>query len=360
MSIDRRQFFQTLSAGMAAALVPQSLSWANTSNAPIFLDSNENPYGPSQAALAAAEKAARNGAYYAWHLQTELKSRIAAQFDLSQEHIALATGSNEALCAACSAWGWPGPIVAPALTYTAHLNYGENLGMTVKDVKLDDEMHIDLDAMASAVTPNTQMIYLCNPNNPTGLKLNADELRAFCRTLSRDAIVLVDEAYVELTDSPDVESMVDLVRAGEQVVLTRTYSKLHGLAGLRVGYALARPDLIKTLKQHVMSWQNSVGVAAASASTIDHAFIAASREKIFAGRKIVSDALRQAGGKVLPSHTNFVYAQFDHDIQSIVDDLKHRNVNLRPAYAGHPNWLRVSMGKLEDLQVFARELAAIS
>jgi histidinol-phosphate/aromatic aminotransferase/cobyric acid decarboxylase-like protein len=152
----------------------------------------------------------------------------------------LSSGSNEALQAAFVAWGRKGRIVLPSLTYTAHVHYARRMGVDVIPVPLKDDLTIDLDAMAAAVTDDVSMVYICNPNNPTGHTLDGDALRDFCRSVGRRAVVMVDEAYNELTDRPDYTSMIDLVREGENVVVMRTFSKLFGMAGMRVGYGIGR------------------------------------------------------------------------------------------------------------------------
>ncbi len=354
---NRRQLILGAAGGLLATQFPAS-AFARPGPPPglIQLSSNENPYGPSQKARAAAHEAADAGAYYSFPMQAELKGVIAKDLDLTSDHVALATGSNEALCAACQAWGWPGPIIAPALTYSAHLSYGRRLGMEITEVPLTESMMIDLDGMASAVKPDTKLIYLCNPNNPTGSLIDGTTMRAFCETLSRKAVVLVDEAYIELTDDPASHSVLPLIQAGHDVIVTRTFSKLFGMAGMRMGYALGRPELIGELKQHVMSWVNSVAVAAAIASYQDTAFIEFSKEKIREGRNIVSDAFRERGLQSLPSHTNFVYTHIHRDAGELRQAMREQGVLVGSPYRGYPDWMRVSMGRTEDLQQFARVL----
>ena len=143
----------------------------------------------------------------------------------------------------------------------------------------ESDNSIDLDAFEDAIDDNVSMIYLCNPNNPTGKTIDGDVLRNFCRRVGRKVTVLVDEAYNELTENPKYSSMADLIKDDENIIITRTFSKLYGMAGMRIGYAMGRPDLIKKVRNHVMAWPNIVGLAAANATYEENDFIEYSLER---------------------------------------------------------------------------------
>ena len=207
-------------------------------------------------------------------------------------------------------------------------------------------------ARAAAVDDSVSLIYICNPNNPTGLTLDGDTLRDFCRSVGRKAVVVVDEAYNELTDHPAYTSMVDLVREDENIVVMRTFSKIFGMAGMRVGYGMARPDLAKTIAGHVMAWPNVVGLAAALASYTDDEFIKFSRTKIHEGRKMVNDTFRRNGVEPLPSQANFVYADIGRNATEFQKRMAERNILIRGSFDHYPNYTRVSMGRIEDIEVF--------
>jgi histidinol-phosphate aminotransferase len=250
------------------------------------------------------------------------------------------------------AFGKRGKVISPALTYSDHLNYAEKLGVEVLRVPLRQDMAIDLEAMARAVDDSVSLVYLCNPNNPTGMAIEGDELRSFCREVSRKAPVMIDEAYNELTDKPDGSSMVDLVRGGENILVTRTFSKIFGMAGLRVGYGMGHPDIVSVTKDHVMAWPNGVGLYAAYHSYLDEDFIAFSREKILRGREMVTATFRRHGIEPLPSQASFVYANIERNADAFKTEMAARNVRIRGIYEGYDTYSRVSMGKLEDLEVF--------
>ena len=148
--------------------------------------------------------------------------------------------------------------------------------------------------------------------------------------------------------------MMDLVRAEENVVITRTFSKVYGLAGLRVGYALGRNDLISSLGAHIMSWPNAVGLSAALASHQDRSFLDFAKEKIVAGRNIISDTFKRHGLRTLPSETNFVFADLGRNATTFAARMRERNVVIGRTFHPYTTWSRVSTGRLEDVQTFAK------
>jgi histidinol-phosphate aminotransferase len=352
--LSRRSFLETAVAGaFGLAVAPCTLAGVGPAPGVIHLNSNENPYGPSSAALKAAFQASEMGAYYAGSINRELQTLIATENGLDLKNMLLSSGSNEALSAAVLGWGKTGKIVAPSLTYDLHMRYARRIGTEIVRVALKPDMSIDLPAIEQAIDDTVSMVYICNPNNPTGMLIDGDELRDFCRRISKRVTVLVDEAYAELTDDPEYSSMISLVRDSENVIIMRTFSKLHGMAGFRVGYGMARPDLAARVRNYVMAWPNVVGLAAAKASFEDHSFRKYSREKIVEGRKIVNETFIRNGIEPLPSETNFVFADIGRNVGEFVSLLQENNVRIHPMYSDYPTYARVSMGKVEDLHAFS-------
>lgn len=325
----------------------------------IALRYNENPYGPSPAALKAAAEAAALGAYYPGVIETDLLAVIARRNKLKLENMFVSSGSNEALQAALVSWGRNGKILLPELTYSAHLDYAQRMGVELLRVPLSKDMSIDLEALAAAMDESISLVYICNPNNPTGMTLDGDKLRDFCRQVGNQAVVLVDEAYIELTDDPEYTSVIDFVSEEQNIIVMRTFSKIFGMAGLRVGYGMARPDLAQRIAGHIMAWPNGVGLAAALASYTDEEFINFSRAKIFSGREMVQQTFRKNGIEPLPSQTNFVYADIGRNASEFQQLMAARNILVRGSYEPYPDYLRVSMGKLEDIEVFDRVFTEI-
>lgn len=353
-TLNRRELLRGIGAAAGVAFAPSAFASLGPPEGTIALRYNENPYGPSASALKAAAKASELGAYYTTETPSMLLEAIARRNELQLDNMVLSSGSNEALQAAFVAWGKQGKIVLPNHTYSDHLAYSKRMGVDLVTVPLKDDLSIDLDGLAAAVSNDVSVVYVCNPNNPTGLTLDGDTLRDFCRSVGHKAIVIVDEAYNEMTDDPDYTSMVDLVREGENVVVMRTFSKIFGMAGMRVGYGMARPDLAKTIESHVMAWPNVVGISAAIASYADEAFIRFSREHILEGRRMVNETFRRNGIEPLPSQANFVYAEIGRNASEFQEKMAERGILIRGSFPLYPNYSRVSMGRLEELEVFDR------
>jgi len=355
IQFNRRDLIRSMvGSAVALAIAPNAFAQFGPEPGIISLRSNENPYGPSAKALKAAAKALHKGAYYPGPIRNMLLDAIVEKNGLTRDNMILSSGSNEGLQAAMVAYGKKGKVVLPELTYSDHLGYSKRMGVDLVRVPLNADMSIDLDGMAAAVDESVSMVYVCNPNNPTGMTLDGDMLRAFCRKVSKKALVLVDEAYNELTDDPEYTSMLDLVREGENVMVMRTFSKIFGMAGLRVGYGMAHPDVAKLVSGHIMAWANGVGMAAAHASYTDNEFIQFSREKIIEGRELVNATFRRNGIEPLPSQTNFIYADIGRDATEFQKKMEARSIQIRGTYQTFSNYSRVSMGKLEELEVFDR------
>jgi len=355
MSMSRRRALQGILAGAAGLALPApSFGQIEIPPGQIRLVFNENPYGPSPKALAEVAKILPLTAYYPGDIEDQLIELFMERFRLDREQLFLASGSNEGLQAAMLAFGKRGKVLSPSLTYSDHLLYAENLGVEVKRIPLRDDMAIDLEAMARAVDDSVSLVYLCNPNNPTGMAIDGDELRGFCREVSAKVPIMIDEAYNELTDKPEYTSMVDLVRGGANVLITRTFSKIFGMAGMRVGYGMGHPDIVKVVRDYVMAWPNGVGLYAAYHSYLDEDFIAFSREKIVQGREMVNATFRRHGITPLPSQTNFVYADIGRSADTFAAEMARQNVIIRDAYDGYETYSRVSMGRLDELAEFDR------
>jgi len=247
MSLSRRDLLTAsalLLAGPGGALRAAGKEAAR-GETPLVLCWNENPYGPSPAARLAVSRAIAQGCRYPADAEIqELVEALAGHERIGADCIVTGTGSGELLCALgllCGRDG--GEIIAAAPTYAELPDYARLRGATLKFVPVDAGLRHDLPAMRAAVSERTRAIYICNPNNPTGTVVGASELRAFVAALPERLITIVDEAYMDFTVGADVASVADLVGTSHRVVVLRTFSKIHGMAGLRCGYAIARPDL---------------------------------------------------------------------------------------------------------------------
>jgi histidinol-phosphate aminotransferase len=370
-SVSRRSLFGI--AGTTAAVLSLPITARATTAPPnplapppgaAFLMRNENPYGPSPRARQAIIDNAANGCWYADSGEEALVAAIARHHGLKPENILIGHGSSEVLNCATMAFGkgadGRGHILASDLTFNPPLSYAAGKGTPVTRVPLKADLSQDLDRLAASVTPDTSAVHICNPNNPTGRLIPAAELRALAAALPPQTVLILDEAYNELTPDPAANSLVDRVRAGDNIIIARTFSKIYGLAGLRIGYAIARPDLIAKMKPWSMSVGNSVsGLAAALASYEDEPFLAFSRAKIVEGRQMITDAATKAGLETLPSATNFVYVKVP-DADRLQKAMEARNIHIRSSYGPKwAEWSRVSCGKLEDVARYAEALPGL-
>jgi len=349
-------------ASTAAAAKPQ---WPNFGPKPgvARLNANENPYGPSETALAAMAAASAKGAFYVGESVSWLTRMIAERNGVDPSWVTLSAGSSGVLTYLSVSAAHRGKILAPDLFWdTTVLKALEQTGSSMVKLPKTADMAIDLDAMYAAIDDSISMVQVTNPNNPTGLVLPPDALRAFCRKASAKTLVLVDEAYNELTDDPDKHSMIDLVREGRNVAVARTFSKIYGLAGMRIGYMIAPPPITAEVNRFGLGAYslNQAGVAAAIASYDDTRFIEYSKSRIVEGREMVLAAVKQMGLEALPSSTNFVFVNLGKlNANEFRDRMAARNVLVRGIYGDYTNWSRVSMGLIEDLEQYIAALPAV-
>lgn len=355
MDISRRSTLALAGVGALAAGAARAQA-----GGPAKLSSNENPWGPGPAARRAVAAAVADGSRYPGAKAGELAAAIAAFEGVARDNIALGNGSGEILTATAVAFGMGGrEIVAADPTFNQLQMYARSVGGRIKAVPLDAGLSHDLDAMASAVSSETALVYVCNPNNPTGTLLDPDRLAAFCETVSARVPVFVDEAYLELAPGFLATSMTRLVKAGKPVIVARTFSKLHGLAGLRVGYAVGPADLVKRIGAFRMSIQNTLGIAAAQASLGDAAFLDRCRRDIAGGREAIYGTLRAAGLPFTPSHGNFVFFDTKMPAGAFQKALEARGVQIAQRTATHPTFARVSVGLPAELAAFDRAVKAV-
>lgn len=365
-AVSRRTLFGISGGAAALALASAPARVAAATSVPAnpfpppaeltFLARNENPYGPSPKALQALAEMGSAGCYYSGRGEEKLIAMIAEAHGLTPEHVLMGSGSSEVLNCATMGLSNGGHILTADLTFDPPVRYAETKGAAVKRVPLAADMQIDLAAMQAAVGPDTKLVHICNPNNPTGLLLPNAALREFAAKVSPKAIVLIDEAYNELTDDPAASSLVDRVRAGDNVIVARTFSKIYGLAGMRVGYALARPDIIAKMRPWSMNvGGNTGGLAAAIATYPDQAFLAYSKAKVVEARQMIEAAAKSAGLPALKSSGNFVFVKVP-DAEAVRQRLEAKGIIIREPYGKWTEWSRVSCGKIEDVARYAAAL----
>jgi histidinol-phosphate aminotransferase len=326
------------------------------------LNWNENFYGPSERAMEAIKTSSFKGAYYPDHLTDYLKTMIAEFNELETSNITIGAGSTQALTTLSQVSGRDGPIVSSELTYDIHLQLAKNSGARIIKVKDLDDLSIDLESIKSVSKKNASAVFIVNPNNPSGLILNSDILKESIKEMSKYALVVVDEAYNEVTSDPEKHSMVGLVKEGYNVAISRTFSKIYGLAGQRIGYMIAQPDIINAIKSNGSgeATLSMAGVSAAIASYEDREFINYSRSKINEAKEMVMEGLTNNGLSYLPSETNFIFVNLGNiDANDFRDEMLKQNILIRGKYGEYHNWSRVSMGQLSDVKRYVDALPLV-
>jgi len=254
----------------------------------VKLSSNENPYGPSERVLNAIKNSFNDACRYPYEFIQELQKTLAKKHDVPIESIVITGGSNEALrITGLAISNKDGNIVAGQPTYLALMNYAEAWGAKIKWVPVDSDKGYDLKKIRESIDKETNMVFIANPNNPTGTLLNANSLANFCEDISKQTLVFCDEAYYDYINEKDYPSMDYLVRKGENVIISRTFSKVYGMAGLRIGYLVLKPKLADDLfgkyspygRPNIMAQTNVLAVAAASEALKDTDFYKFSLKK---------------------------------------------------------------------------------
>lgn len=360
----RREWLRAAGLAGLAALLPTAAECAPASRLPqgepealIRLNANENPYSPSEAVRQAMVEAFVRTARYPYLERPALRARLAAKHGLSEGHILDTVGSTEGLkIAGLVLGGASGSILAAQPTFLAMLSFAEKFGSYIDFVPLDEELVHDLDAMERHVNNRTRVVFVCNPNNPTGTLLPADALEDFCRRMARRCFVFVDEAYIDYVAVPGYPSMIKLVEEGLNVIVSRTFSKVYGLAGLRVGYLVARPDIIARLAARQVERPNQIGIAAALAALDDEHFYRYSLEQNERVRRHVYRLLDELGRRYVPSHTNFVFFHTGRDIEQVDAFMRREGLWIGRPFPPLRDWCRVSLGTLEQMERFGTAL----
>lgn len=284
-----------------------------------------------------------------------LREVIAQREGLPPEYIYLTSGSTELLGLAGLTFGLQGgELLACHPTFDFLMLYAERLGCQWSRTPLTPEYQYDLNALDSVTSSKTKLIFVCNPNNPTGIEIPNETLRSFCDAQAPKYPVYVDEAYVELSPNGLKSSMVDLVHQYPNIIIGRTFSKVFGLAGLRIGYAVAQPNTIELLERFHTGRGMTISCAAAAAALAclnDPEFEHFSREKIIEGRDLVCRAFDSWGVTYMPSAANFVYFNNERFSEDPVVALEREKILVR-SYDYFPGWTRVSIGTVEEMQTF--------
>jgi len=322
---------------------------------PIRMSSNENPYGPSRVALQAiAENIHLTNRYAAD--STNLIKVVANINNISPDQVMTGTGSSEILNVAGMLVGLQqGSVVCADPTYQSLLDYAENAGVEIIRVRVAEGLNADLDGMRKAVRSDTNMMYIVNPNNPIPSVIEKNAMKAFVLEQAEDRLVFVDEAYHEYVNNPDYESMIGLVADGHKnIIVSRTSSKIHGLAGMRVGFGFAHPDLINEMNLRKTGAETVLGLAAAYASYQDMEFQDFSRRKNKEALAIVEGMCEDLGVRYAKSNTNFTFIETGVENAVVQEMMLKEGIMTGRLFPPFTTWSRVSMSTPEDMKYFVQ------
>ncbi len=368
-NLSRRQFARRLGAGLGATVLAGDL-FRGVAHARqpkgvppgvIQLNSNENPYGPSKRSQKAISSARRIAARYPDALETEVMETIARLHSVSPEQVILGCGSGEVLRMADMAFLAPGQnVVVANPTFEAVLAYARVTRAEPVQVPQTSDFRHDLPSMAAACSARTGLVYLCNPNNPTGTIVTRAEMDAFFARVPQTATILVDEAYHHFVEDPQYSSAFDWLPKAQNLVVVRTFSKVYGMAGMRLGYAVGSAERISTMRGHLI-WNNgnAAVLEAALASLADGNHVAHQRRLNNDLRRWLCAELERDARRYIPSHTNFVMIHLGRDVGPVIEEFRKRNILIGRRFPSMSDWMRISIGTKKEMEAFVTALRRI-
>ena len=326
----------------------------------IRLSSNENPYGPSNLVQERIKKSFVHGCRYPYAYSDDLVEQLAKKHGVSPESIIITGGSTEGLrITGLTFASNGGEIISGQPTFLAMMTYAEQWGATINWVPVGEDKGYDLDEMEKRISSKTKLIFLCNPNNPTGTLIPAKRLVDFCDSAIKKAIVFSDEAYYDYIETPNYPSMIEAVKRGENVIVSKTFSKVYGMAGLRVGYLIAKPEIAAKIRKNVVAMSNVLAVEAAKEALQDEAFYQFSLEKNRESKKRIYKLLDHLNLTYVESHTNFIFFHAKKDIRELGPAMLAKGVRIGRPFPPFYDWCRISSGTLEEVDFFIKGMLEI-
>ncbi len=360
MTTNRRDWLKTAFLGSAAlTLSPLEFLAKNTPNfselkndeKTIRLCFNENPFGVSPKALEAMQKSMSFSSMYDFKFSDVLGEKLAEKNQLKKDNILVSAGSSFLLELITKYVSLDkGHLIIPNPSFTIFEPIAEFLGMSKSVIPLNDQKKIDLVKMKNSIRKDTKLIYICNPNNPTGDLLSRQEIETFIQSVPESITILVDEAYIEFTNQ---RSLGDWVNLHRNLIITRTFSKLYGFAGARLGYAMGHPKMIKNLKK-LQSWNGAeisvVTMAGAIAAMDDQEFISKVLDNNQKVKNFTNAEFLKRGIKTIPSSANFVYFSLENYKGDYFKNLKDAKILGGKTYEEKGKWTRISLGTMEEMK----------
>lgn len=356
---NRRLWLKSTGAMIAALTTSTRSSFgaeaiiAPPSGGPARLSSNENPFGPSASAIAAMQSHLTSVHRYPFDLTDELIAAISNKENVSGKHIVLGVGSSEIL-QAVGRWAgeMKGEVVTASPSYLQPTDVAQRAGSKIVSVPVNDRWEYDLEAMAGKVTASTKLVYICNPNNPTGTFIPVGMLKPFIEEISKRTTVMIDEAYLECSDDFRANTMVGLVRDGHDVIVTRTFSKIHGLAGQRIGYGLMQPATAEKIRSFTTGTMamNLLGLVAAKASLLDHDYVESTRLKIKSGRDQLIHVLTGLNRRYAIPQGNFIFFHTGQPIAEFQKKMRTEGIQVARPFPPMLDWCRITIGLPQEME----------
>ena len=327
------------------------------------LSANENPFGPSPKAKKAIQDTINDSYRYPFMYSQELVTKITAYEGVQTGQIMMGAGSSPLLLAAAMYFSKDGgSVVTGDPSYQDLPEKAAQFKASLIKVPLTADYKLDLDAMEKAIAADTKLVYICNPNNPTATVVDTEKLKAFCERVSAKVPVFIDEAYIDYLDDPKGASMMEAVRKGQNVIIARTFSKLYGFAGLRVGYAVASQTTIRALSMYTTGHMaiSATSLQAANASYLDTEYLQDAKAKTMASKKFLYELLEKEGYTWIPSNANFVMFPLKMEASKFGMEMFKRGVSIRTWKFAGKDWCRISLGTMAEMQEFAKAFKEIS
>ncbi|MEE8440794.1 MAG: histidinol-phosphate transaminase [Spirochaetia bacterium] len=324
----------------------------------IKLSSNENPLGSSPRALEAIRDASALNRYPDGGMH-RLKERLAQYWGADPQMFVVGNGSDEIMVMIAGTFMEPGLNAVTALHTFSQYTFATTIfGGQMRYADMP-EGRFDLPAIRELTDRDTRLVYLCNPNNPTATAFTHDDLQTFLRRVPEHVVVVVDEAYGEFADASEYPRTMELIARFPNLIRLRTFSKIYGLAGLRIGYGTAQSDLIRVVSRLRQPFNvGTIAQEAAAAALDDREFVERSIANTLAGRDRICNALDQLGIDYYRSHANFVCADFGSNARTVVQQLADRRITVRPLDSfGLPDHIRISVGTPEEVAAVCEALA---
>ena len=327
------------------------------------LASNENPLGSSPKAVSAIKKSAESMYLYPDDSFYSLKKKISSRFNVNDNQILFGNGSVEIMLQLAIAFVNPGEtIIAPKHTFIMYKVVGNIIGASVLEPKIHEDGYVDLDKILEVMPDDTKIIFIANPNNPTGNIIPPEKIKSFMSKVTKDVIIVFDEAYYEYasfyTDFPDT---MDYIREGRNVVILRTFSKIYGLAGLRIGYGFTVPEIYEAVQKVRLPFNlNRMAQIAAIAALDDVEHVEKSLKITKDGIEYLTSEFDKLGLKYVPTYTNFIMVKFGDKTKMVHETLLKNGVVVRPLDPyGIYDYLRISIGTMKENQKLIKILKEI-